>query len=60
VIGHWTLAAFTGMSPWRQQHSSVINPATGLIYTIGGWAGGSNVLSDVWIFDTMSGKYSLT
>ena len=57
VVGHWTMVAYTGLRPWRQQHSSVINAATGLIYTIGGWAGGSGMaLSDVWIFNINTGK----
>lgn len=56
VVGHWTTVASAGIYPWRQQHASVINPVTGLIYTIGGWAGGAKYLSDVWVFNTNSGK----
>lgn len=56
VLGRWTTVASTGINPSRQQHSSVINAATGLIYTIGGWAGGSQYLSDVWAFNIQTGK----
>lgn len=56
VIGQWTTVAKTGVTS-RQQHSSVINTATGLIYTIGGFVTGlTSYLSDVWIFNIQSGK----
>ena len=61
---HWTKVQIKGKKPApRFYHTTLCieDPHTGhhpLLMVVGGWGGGSSVLSDVWLLDVINGVWT--